>query len=186
MFREPHARLASELHLTHVHEPTRMDTDEKPPIGYTDHSLDDDAECTTPPLIPVVLSSKMLVVQTEQAAGLTVSPQASYYSSNDIPVPSPIPPPLYRFLNGDVGEKPSRGRRRCQYCRFQSQFTDSFHLQYQRRLRCRFGILIRHPPVQSQSPSPPGPQGSHSAYLVARPHVDETSRPESWMGGRAL
>ena len=40
MFREPHARSASELHLTHVYEPTRMasesDTDEKPPIGYTE------------------------------------------------------------------------------------------------------------------------------------------------------
>ncbi|KAF8132618.1 hypothetical protein EV363DRAFT_1216395 [Boletus edulis] len=184
MFRDPHARSASELALPHTYEPTRMapesDVNEKRPRAYTDESLDTDVKRTTPPLISVEPSLEVVGMHAKQAGalGLTVSPHVSYYSSNDIPIPSPIPPSLYRFSNGEVGELPSReatptsiperGHARS------SSVPEAFEMQ------------VRRAPSQSHSRSPSGSQALHSAYSAGGFRVDQGSRPESWMGGQAL
>lgn len=208
MFREPHARSASELTLSHMYEPTRvppgsLDVNEKRQAGYTDDSLE--VERTTTPLINVG-SSEMVNVQAKQVAPLTISPHESYYSSNDIPVPSPIPPSLYRFANGEIGEKtshsrkpssssptsvipplpePGYGARSPSSMGFESPAPESFEMQ------------VRHAPSPSHSRS--GSQGyrqhvpaysSEEAYLAAGSdglHPDEVSGSmQSWTGPRAL
>lgn len=170
MFREPHARSASELTLSHGYEPTRVapesDANEKRPAGYTDD------ERITPPLIPVG-SSEMVDVRAEQRAvgtvGLTVDPHSSYYSSNDIPIPSPIPPSLFRFPNGEIGEKERSSRG--------ASPTSMLPLPegYERSPGAggpeSFEMQVRQVPAQSLS------------YGL---FPDDASRPTSWMGGRAV
>ena len=176
MFREPHARSASELTLSHAYEPTPVQSESDVNEKRPDDSLD--VERTTPPLIPVgsSSSSEMVDVRAERAvgaAGMTVSPSphVSYYSSNDIPAPSPIPPSLYRYPNGEIG--PSRRTSLTSippgYAGGRSPGAspppESFEMQ------------VRHLPTQSLS--------AYSASGLY-PNDSDASRPSSWMGGRAL
>lgn len=181
MFRQPHARSASELNVSQAYEPTHvpseLDMNEKPPSGYADDAIDVDVERTrTLPLISVG-SSEM------------AGERASYYSPSDIPVPSPIPPPLYRFPNGEVRQKPSRGATSTSIPPLSEQ-------GYQRSTPLApeaFEMQVRHPPLQPQSPpasspshSPAGSQGFHPPYSTSGFQPDEGSRPSSWTGGRAV
>ncbi|KAG8221446.1 hypothetical protein J3R82DRAFT_1642 [Butyriboletus roseoflavus] len=196
MFREPHARSASELTLSHMYEPTRvpsesLDANEKRQAGYTDDSLE--VERTTTPLVNVG-SSEMVNVQTEQPAPPTVSPHESYYSSNDIPIPSPIPPSLYRFPNGEVGEKSSHSRRPSS-----SSLSPDVDGTAAPGTGDSFEMQVRHAPSPSYSHSRSGSQGfrqhvpaysNEEAYPAAgsdRLHPDEASGSmQSWTGAQAL
>lgn len=199
MFREPHARSTSEIALP-AYEPTRAspesDVSEKRPTGYTNYSLEVD-QTMQPPFIQVG-SSEIVDMQTEQALVATVSPHASYYSSNDIPIPSPIPPSLFCFPDGQIGEKPSRGSSPTSippvpgpsHTRSPSSMglssPESFEMQ------------VRRPAPDTRSRSQgfrtyPSEAAFQSTYVATGSggfHLDETSpRPESvqsWTGGQAL
>lgn len=189
MFREPHARSTSELTLTHAYEPTRVapeSDNEKRRGGYADADdfPDADVERTIrPPLLTVGSLSSSSEMADVKNAGLTVSPHVSYYSSSDIPAPSPIPPSLSRFSNGEIGVRGSTASPEMGYGRLPvSAPPEAFEMQVW------------------QSQTPPGSQGSrrqphvptypseeglyaHATFPAA---VDEGSRPTSWIGGRAL
>jgi len=195
MFREPHARSTSELTLTHTYEPTRVATEsdsEKRRGGYAygNDSLDGDVERTVqPPLITVgsspSSSSEMADVKN---AGLTVSmsPHTSYYSSNDIPAPSPIPPSVYRFSNGEIGERSVRGSTASPEMGYGrppvSVPSEAFEMQVWQSQTPSGSQGSRRQPYVPTYPSEEGLH-AHATFPVA---VDEGSRPTSWIGGRAL
>jgi phospholipid-translocating ATPase len=41
---------------------------------------------------------------------LSPSPNPSYYSASEIPIPSPLPPPVYRLTSGEITNMPPPGR----------------------------------------------------------------------------
>ncbi|KAG1865472.1 hypothetical protein DFJ58DRAFT_911947 [Suillus subalutaceus] len=93
MFREPHARSASELVLQQGYEPTvtrsRAGSDSKNP---------DDNGADAIELVPQA-------ALPNPYAGNAVSPNTSYYSASDIPLPSPIPPSLYQYPSGEISNQ---------------------------------------------------------------------------------
>lgn len=216
MFREPHARSASELTLPHLYEPTRMspessDVNEKRQAGYADDSLEIERSTTTPPPLINVGSSEMVDVPAiqVQATSLT-SRHASYYSSSDIPPPSPIPPSLYRFANGEIGEKSSHSRAASSSSPT-SVIPSLPEPGYGARSPSSMGaeaagpesfeMHVRHAPSHSQSHSRFGSQGfrqvapgyagdeTYSAVGSGEFHPDEASRhasTQSWTGAQAL
>lgn len=164
MFREPHARSASELTLSQGYEPTRVQGEK--PRGYTGDSMDPDVKEGLPPLIDDLHPDP--------------SPHPSYYSSNDIPIPSPIPPSLYRFTNGEVGEKeggPSRGASPSSIPPL--PVGEAFEMQVRpSQPHSRSGSQgFRHhvPAYSSEDPLPSPYEGG-----------DEIPQHTSWIGGRAL
>ncbi|KAH7890567.1 hypothetical protein F5I97DRAFT_1798880 [Phlebopus sp. FC_14] len=92
MFREPHARSASELTLPHIYEPTA-------PAVQAGAAFADKH--------PVLPSRQDVATSESSSGGSTPSPHPSYYSASDIPIPSPIPPSLYRYPTGELIEDPS-------------------------------------------------------------------------------
>ncbi|KAG2123558.1 hypothetical protein BD769DRAFT_1470822 [Suillus cothurnatus] len=95
MFREPHARSASELVLQQAYEPTvprsPADSDSKSP---------DDNGADAIELVP------RAALPNPHYAEDTVSPNTSYYSASDIPLPSPIPPSLYQYSSREISQPP--------------------------------------------------------------------------------
>jgi phospholipid-translocating ATPase len=95
MFREPHARSASELVLQQAYEPTvprsPADSDSKSP---------DDNGADAIELVP------RTALPNPHHAEDTVSPNTSYYSASDIPLPSPIPPSLYQYSSREISQPP--------------------------------------------------------------------------------
>jgi phospholipid-translocating ATPase len=184
MFREPHARSASELTLSHAYEPTRVspessDANEKRRAGYPDDVLE--VERTMPPLIPVG-SAEMVDVRAEQrAVGAVVSPHASYYSSNDIPIPSPIPPSLYRFPNGEIGE-----RERERLSRGTSPTSTLPLPEGYPRSPGASSMGMSSPPESIEMQVRHLPTQSLSAYSAGGHFPDDASRPPSWMVPRAV
>lgn len=200
MFREPHARSASELTSAHVYEPRRVlsespDANEKRHVG-SDGSLEVERTTTPPPLINVG-SSEMVNVQAKKADPLMMSSHASYYSSSDIPIPSQIPPALYRFPNGEIGEKSSHSRGTSSTSptsvippppKYGAQSPSSMGTGAAGE---SFEMQVRHAPSHSRSAS----QGFRQHVLAYpgdeayRLDPDEASRSASvqeWKGGRAL
>lgn len=114
MFREPHTRSISEISTPDVYEPAL-------PRGLGDHTPINRIEgldATTPqisgpsippstsprgPLTPTVttgednamMSTPTSPAMATRAAAMSPSPQPSYYSASDIPLPSPVPSPGY-------------------------------------------------------------------------------------------
>ncbi|KAG2034818.1 hypothetical protein BDR03DRAFT_1093565 [Suillus americanus] len=93
MFREPHARSASELVLQQSYEPTVP----RSPAG-SDSKNPDDNGADAIELVPQA-------ALPNPYAGNSVSPNTSYYSASDIPLPSPIPPSLYQYPSGETSNK---------------------------------------------------------------------------------
>ncbi|KAG9309612.1 hypothetical protein JVU11DRAFT_10273 [Chiua virens] len=174
MFREPHARSTSEVNLSHVYEPRGVppesDVDEKRPGEYANETLD--AERTTP-----LIHVGALDIPTEQ----TTSPHVSYYSSNDIPIPSPIPPSVYHFPNGGVVEKsspptsipalpaPSHGRTQSSSLGFSA--PESYEMQ------------VRHASSLSHSFRIPDHPSDEMGFY---PDDGRPASTHSWPGGRAV
>ncbi|KAG2151660.1 uncharacterized protein EDB93DRAFT_1274319 [Suillus bovinus] len=94
MFREPHARSTSELALQHTYEPTFA----RSPAGSGRRSPDDNGSDTIE-LVP------QATLQNPHDAEDTGSPNPSYYSPSDIPLPSPIPPSLYKYSSGEISSQ---------------------------------------------------------------------------------
>lgn len=94
MFREPHARSASELALQQGYEPTVP----RSPVGSDRKSPDDNSADTIEQLSKAALPNPH---DTDD----TVSPNPSYYSASDIPLPSPIPPSLYQYPSGEISNQ---------------------------------------------------------------------------------
>ncbi|KAG1731761.1 hypothetical protein EDB19DRAFT_1736425 [Suillus lakei] len=92
MFREPHARSASELALQQGYEPTVP----RSPASSDKRSPDDNGadELVSQAALP-----------NPHGAEDTVSPNPSYYSASDIPLPSPIPPSLYQYPSGEISSQ---------------------------------------------------------------------------------
>jgi phospholipid-translocating ATPase len=189
MFREPHARSASELTLSQVYEPTRVaesEMNKKRSRGYTNDSLDTDADGD----VDVKRRSTLIPVGSSEMVDLhaDLSPHPSYYSSSDIPIPSPIPPSLYRFADGEVGERQPR--------RSSSRGASSSPTSIPPLPTVGEAFEMQVRPSHSQTHSRSGSQGFRQhvpAYSSedALPSPFEAvsgdeARPESWIGGRAL
>lgn len=101
MFREPHARSASELALQQSYEPTSS----RSPAG-SDRKSPDDNDADAIELVPQ--SALPNPYNTEDS----VSPSPSYYSPSDIPAPSPIPPSLYKYPSGEISSQTFAGPSR--------------------------------------------------------------------------
>ncbi|KAF9223068.1 phospholipid-translocating P-type ATPase [Gyrodon lividus] len=103
MFRELHARSTSELTLPNAYEPTALpaepNADEKSRAGFI-NTTDSLVHIGSPDPAPQQVSA-------ERSGPSSSSPNPSYYSESDIPIPSPVPPSLYRYANGEVAEKSS-------------------------------------------------------------------------------
>lgn len=98
MFREPHARSASELALQQSYEPTAP----RSPAGSDRKSPDNNNNGAD----AIELVPRAALPNTHHAED-TVSPNPSYYSASDIPLPSPIPPSLYQYPSGEISSQPS-------------------------------------------------------------------------------
>ncbi|KAI9573070.1 hypothetical protein HD554DRAFT_2058642 [Boletus coccyginus] len=189
MFREPHARSTSELTLTHAYEPTRVapeSDNEKRRGGYADADdfPDADVERTIqPPLLTVGSLSSSSEMADVKNAGLTVSPYVSYYSSSDIPAPSPIPPSLSRFSNGEIGVRGSTASPEMGYGRLPvSAPPEAFEMRVWQSQTLPGSQGSRRQPHVPTYPSEEGLY-AHATFPAA---ADEGSRPTSWIGGRAL
>lgn len=95
MFREPHARSTSELTMQQGYEPTSARSPADSDVGSAKINSTDSPEHGT---------SQLLSVPYETGAP-AVSPSPSYYSASDIPLPSPIPPSLYRYPSGEISNQ---------------------------------------------------------------------------------
>ena len=181
MFREPHARSTSEITLSHVYEPTHgsPEPDEKPPVGYTDDSLDAD-QSTSLPLIQVG-SSEIVDVQADQAVSLNMSSRASFYSSNE-PIPSPIPPSLFRIGDGEHGE---RSRATSPPSAPPSMLPGHAHSGSTGLSPDSFEMQVRRSGLQGFQ-AYPSEETFQSAYLTADETASGPGSIQSWAGGRAI
>jgi len=169
MFREPHARSASELATQQVYEPTTP----RSPEG-SDTSGKDDVIITTG-------SSKLVASQllNPHETGVTaVSPSPSYYSVSDIPPPSPMPPSLYRYPSGEITSQvpsltshslsPEPPVPRLEYSRSASSpstVAESYELQVRQPSSPSHDWTQSHSPLQNPSP-PTAPEAHFSPGLL--------------------
>jgi len=96
MFREPHARSASELNTQQGYEPTTA----RSPSGSDKSAIINNTGSSSEVVTP---QNKLLNPHERGVA--TVSPSHSYYSTSDIPPPSPMQPSLYRYPSGEIVER---------------------------------------------------------------------------------
>ncbi|KIJ08019.1 hypothetical protein PAXINDRAFT_158245 [Paxillus involutus ATCC 200175] len=108
MFREPHACPTSELTLAHAYEFTALPAEpEESPARSANKFV---ARNDTSDALVQLGSSDPTFQQVAERSGASPpsppSPHPSYYSMSDIPIPSPVPPSLYRYPNGEITDKP--------------------------------------------------------------------------------
>jgi phospholipid-translocating ATPase len=108
MFRELHARSTSELTLGHAYEPTALPAEPEESRARSANKFV--ARNDTSDALVQLGSSDPPSQQVAERSGpsppSTPSPHPSYYSMSDIPIPSPVPPSLYRYPNGEITDKP--------------------------------------------------------------------------------
>ena len=110
IFREPHVRTISEMSTPDGYEPALSYSpgDQTPPTEpvqvhdtppQISAALEDSSSSQHLPITVVDASEEDMTstaAMTTHAAGLSPSPQPSYYSASDIPVPSPLPSPRFQ------------------------------------------------------------------------------------------
>ncbi|OJA07656.1 hypothetical protein AZE42_09081 [Rhizopogon vesiculosus] len=198
MFREPHARSASELAAQLSYEPTTArspagsDGSRKGAINNSSYSTE-------------LGASQDKFLNPHESGVAAVSPSPSYYSASDIPLPSPIPPSLYRYPSGEISNQASHSLQpeppvpKLDYSRSASSpsvATESYELQTRHASHPSHGWTLQNSP--SHSPSAPGeyfqsdPLHSHDAgrgrYRPQESDVQEyePDSPPQWDGPRAL
>ncbi|KAG0701867.1 hypothetical protein DFH29DRAFT_924776 [Suillus ampliporus] len=164
MFREPHARSASELAMQQAYEPTAA----RSPAG-SDVSRKSPDDNSADAIELVSRSELPNPHETED----TVSPNPSYYSASDIAAPSPIPPSLYRYPSGEVGSQAF----------FPSQTSHSLSpeppipkLDYSRRAYSP-STKAESYELQARQPSPPSHGWSQSLSRLQTPPHPHPSAP---------
>jgi len=89
---------AQRIRRTHLDTPPMRMADELPIVDIT-YKKDSYQETTHLSPYPAL-----------QRVGVTPSPQPSYYSASDIPIPSPLPPIQYKYPDGEVTTNPPSRR----------------------------------------------------------------------------
>lgn len=184
MFHEPHARSMSDVSLNHPYE--HLDVESPPtssPLGGPTSPKDS-------PRPSGLGGPNQLEVQYLYAPATRQpinSPHGSYYSASEIPAPSPLPEPVYRYPSGEVTSNPPSRRASGR----QAQEPQTYEMtslspgmmsghSHQRSVTDA-SYTTAADDYYSAAPSP--------NYVAGQEHLsvnDRDGRPVSWQGGRAL
>jgi phospholipid-translocating ATPase len=108
MFHEPHTRSRSDV--DDLYEPTmsaatkEQVSEDAQPTNYTPRPRE--PMPTAAPRVQDTHRPPGYLTPPEDRPDHTTSPRASYYSVSDLPVPSPLPPPIFRYSNGETTTTP--------------------------------------------------------------------------------
>jgi phospholipid-translocating ATPase len=192
MFRDPHARSASELTMQQGYEPTTS----RSPAGsdVSGRSAVDNSPDSTE-----LVASQDRFLRPHETRAAAVSPIPSYYSASDIPPPSPMAPSLYRYPSGEISTQvPNLASQppvpKLDYPHSASAPAESYELQV------RHASHPSHDWTSSPLPSPsrnsPHPPSTQGAYFQPEPlhgydigegrYRPEDPDVENWSGARAL
>jgi len=189
MFRDPHARSASELTMQQGYEPTTS----RSPIGSDvggKNTIDNSPDSTE------LAASQDRFLSPHDTGAAAVSPVPSYYSVSDIPPPSPMAPSLYRYPSGEISTQvPNLGPQppvpRLDYPHSASSPAESYELQVRHASHPSHDWAPSPSPSPSRNPPPHPPSTQlhghdigEGRYRPEDPNTDEY-QPD-WGSPRAL
>ena len=161
MFLEQHNRSTSEFSTGHNnYEPASLANNatpqqtypDTPPMSETVELLPTGVQFATARTNPVD-NRRLSALPVDQSAS---SPNPSYYSASDLPLPSPLPSPKYQYPSGEVTSTHPSRRTSVAASRTASMST-------------------RGPPQSPMPTAPLPPQPQSSALLVPGPYIPKES-----------
>ena len=179
MFQVQHSRSLSELSTRDQYEPAN--TSSPPPAQRIRRTHLD-----TPPMrvddeLPIVditykkdsyqETTHLAPYPALQRVGVTPSPQPSYYSASDIPIPSPLPPTQYKYPDGEVTTNPPSRRTSIGTARHAASQETLEYVETE-----AIASSSSQPPPLSPSPTMlhvPGSSSSNAFELHVMPPPDE-------------